>query len=118
MSVADLPRQALAAQAQGPLTGLRVIDFSRLVAGNMLTLQLGDFGADVIKIEAAEGGDTLRQWREEHPAHPDGYDGWWRVESGRHRCAGPIRGSTACPLPKDCLRCPVTFCAPRCAPLR
>ena len=79
MSVADLPRQALAAQAQGPLTGLRVIDFSRLVAGNMLTLQLGDFGADVIKIEAAEGGDTLRQWREEHPAHPAGYDGWWRV---------------------------------------
>jgi crotonobetainyl-CoA:carnitine CoA-transferase CaiB-like acyl-CoA transferase len=36
--------------ARGPLDGIRVIDLSRLVAGNMLSLQLGDFGADVIKV--------------------------------------------------------------------
>lgn len=48
----------------GPLHDVRVLDLSRLVAGNMLTMQLADFGADVIKIERAEGGDDLRHWRE------------------------------------------------------
>ena len=64
---------------QGPLSGLRVVDLSRLVAGNMLSLQLADFGADVIKVEAAGTGDTLRAWRETHPDHAGGFDGWWRV---------------------------------------
>ncbi len=64
--------------ARGPLTGIRVVDLSRLVAGNMLSLQLADFGADVIKVEAASG-DTLRAWREAHPDHAAGFDGWWRV---------------------------------------
>jgi crotonobetainyl-CoA:carnitine CoA-transferase CaiB-like acyl-CoA transferase len=42
---------------------MRVLDLSRLVAGNMLSLQLGDFGAEVIKIEPLEG-DPLREWRD------------------------------------------------------
>jgi crotonobetainyl-CoA:carnitine CoA-transferase CaiB-like acyl-CoA transferase len=50
------------AAARGPLNGLRVVDLSRLVAGNVLTLQLADFGAEVIKIEPPEG-DTLRSWK-------------------------------------------------------
>ncbi len=53
--------------AEGPLHGLRVIDLSRLMAGNMLSLQLADFGADVVKVEPPEG-DPLRQWTEEGAA--------------------------------------------------
>jgi crotonobetainyl-CoA:carnitine CoA-transferase CaiB-like acyl-CoA transferase len=52
------------AAARGPLADVRVLDLSRLVAGNMLSLQLADFGADVVKIEPPQG-DPLRDWRDE-----------------------------------------------------
>lgn len=80
-----LPRVQPDPRRAGPLKGLRVVDLSRLVAGNMLSLQLADFGADVIKIENVGGGDTLREWREPHPDHPDGYDAWWRVYARNKR---------------------------------
>jgi crotonobetainyl-CoA:carnitine CoA-transferase CaiB-like acyl-CoA transferase len=54
--------------ATGPLTGVRVLDLSRLVAGNMLSLQLADFGADVIKVEPSDHGDPLRAWGDSHIA--------------------------------------------------
>jgi crotonobetainyl-CoA:carnitine CoA-transferase CaiB-like acyl-CoA transferase len=60
------------ADAHGPLQGLRVLDLSRLVAGNMLSLQLADFGADVIKVEPPDG-DPLRHWRD------DGQELYWKV---------------------------------------
>ena len=47
---------------RGTLDGVRVLDLSRLVAGNTLTGVLADFGAEVIKVEP-EAGDTLRAWR-------------------------------------------------------
>ncbi len=47
---------------RGALDGVRVLDLSRLVAGNTLTGLLADFGAEVIKVEPA-AGDTLRAWR-------------------------------------------------------
>ena len=58
--------------ATGPLSGIRVLDLSRLVAGNMLSLQLGDFGADVVKVEPP-GGDPLRAWKEQ------GTSFFWKV---------------------------------------
>jgi crotonobetainyl-CoA:carnitine CoA-transferase CaiB-like acyl-CoA transferase len=48
--------------ARGTLAGLRVLDLSRLFAGNVLTQILGDFGAEVIKVEPP-AGDTLRAWQ-------------------------------------------------------
>jgi len=57
----------------GPLADVRVLDLSRLVAGNMLSVYLADFGADVIKIERGATGDDLRSWREE------GHDIYWKI---------------------------------------
>src|SRR5213080_2180203 len=46
-----------------PLDGVRVIDLSRLVAGNAVSSQLADFGAEVLKIEDPGTGDPLRAWQ-------------------------------------------------------
>lgn len=58
-----IPSIPFDATAEGPLKNVRVLDFSRLVAGNMLSLQLADFGAEVVKVEVPGTGDTLRHWR-------------------------------------------------------
>jgi formyl-CoA transferase len=60
----SVPQQSWQPDRRGPLHGVRVLDFSRLVAGNMLSLQLADFGAEVVKVETPGRGDTLRDWRE------------------------------------------------------
>src|ERR1700730_3273625 len=50
-------------EAACPLDGVRVIDLSRLVAGNEVSSQLADFGAEVLKIEDPVKGDPLRAWQ-------------------------------------------------------
>ena len=55
-------RKHFESAAMGALQGVRVVDLSRLVAGNMLTKVLADHGAEVVKVEPPEG-DTLRAWR-------------------------------------------------------
>ncbi|MEQ9642870.1 MAG: CaiB/BaiF CoA-transferase family protein [Alphaproteobacteria bacterium] len=49
--------------ASCPLDGVRVLDLSRVVAGNALTVALADYGAEVIKVEPPGKGDDLRAWR-------------------------------------------------------
>ncbi|HJM07682.1 MAG TPA: CoA transferase, partial [SAR324 cluster bacterium] len=46
----------------GPLSGIRVLDMSRILAGPSSAQLLGDLGADVIKIERPESGDDTRGW--------------------------------------------------------
>ena len=55
-------RRAFDPAARGALDGLRVVDLSRLVAGNMLTKVLADHGAEVVKVEPP-AGDSLRAWK-------------------------------------------------------
>jgi len=62
--VPGLRRRAFDPAAKGALDGVRVVDLSRLVAGNLLTKVLADHGAEVVKVEPPEG-DTLRAWKVE-----------------------------------------------------
>ena len=47
---------------QGALDGLRVLDLTRILAGPLCTMMLGDMGADVVKIEPPGSGDDTRTW--------------------------------------------------------
>ncbi|WBM39831.1 CaiB/BaiF CoA transferase family protein [Alcaligenes faecalis] len=60
-----------------PLGGIRVLELGQLIAGPFAAKILGEFGADVIKIESPKGGDPLRKWRLLH----DGNSVWWEVQS-------------------------------------
>lgn len=80
----------------GPLVGLRVLDLSRLVAGNMTSLQLGDFGADVVKVEPLPTGDPLRAWKQQ------GHSTFWKTYGRNKRSIGlDFRGEGALDLLRD-----------------
>ena len=49
-------------QSAGALEGLRVLDLTRILAGPLCTMMLGDMGADVIKVEPPGSGDDTRSW--------------------------------------------------------
>src|SRR3954453_17510002 len=74
-----LHRQADRPDVEGAPVGGRVLDLSRLVAGNMVTHVLADFGAEVIKVEDPKRGDDLRHWR------VDGVPTFWKVYARNKR---------------------------------
>ena len=63
------------------LAGVRVVEMGQLIAGPFCGKTLGEFGADVIKIEAPETGDPLRNWR----MIKEGTSVWWQVQSRNKR---------------------------------
>jgi crotonobetainyl-CoA:carnitine CoA-transferase CaiB-like acyl-CoA transferase len=49
-------------QSNGPLAGTRVVDLTRILAGPLCTMMLGDMGAEIIKVEPPGSGDDTRAW--------------------------------------------------------
>ena len=85
----------MAGEQKGPLTGVKVLDLSTIIAGGTATSMLADFGAEVIKVEQPRVGDPLRRWGPFYPSRrgsaPDEADAsedsgvevsvWWKVHS-------------------------------------
>lgn len=61
----------------GPLQGVRVIEIGTLIAAPFAARLMGEFGAEVIKIESLGQGDPLRKWRKLH----EGTSLWWYLQS-------------------------------------
>ncbi len=64
-------------KSPGPLAGIKVLELGTLIAGPFCSRMLAEFDADVIKIEAPDGGDPIRQWR----VLKDGTSLWWSVQA-------------------------------------
>jgi|688.fasta_scaffold79876_4 crotonobetainyl-CoA:carnitine CoA-transferase CaiB-like acyl-CoA transferase len=81
--MSNAPESARGAASRAPLSGLRVIDISTVLAGPNAARYLADFGADVIKVEHPERGDTLRNlaWRDPR----DGTGMWWKLANRNKR---------------------------------
>ena len=62
-----------------PLSGVRVLDCGTVYAAPITAMLLGDFGADVVKVEQPGTGDPLRQWTS------NGASFWWQVYARNKR---------------------------------
>lgn len=67
-----------------PLAGIKVLDVATVLAGPLCAQMLGDYGADVIKIEHPQRGDSFRT----HGPSKDGHGLWWKSLSRNKRCLG------------------------------
>ena len=70
-------------ERRGPLADLRVVDLATVLAGPNCARYLADFGADVIKVERPDGGDSMRNlgWRDPR----DGEGMWWKLVNRNKR---------------------------------
>ncbi|WP_372921753.1 CaiB/BaiF CoA transferase family protein [Roseovarius sp.] len=73
----------------GPVQGLRILDAGTMIAGPLAATHMADFGADVIKIEMPEIGDSMRHWA---PVK-EGQSLWWKV-IGRNKRLVTLKLST------------------------
>ena len=69
----------------GPLAGIRVLDLATVIAGPGAARYLADYGADVLKIERPDTGDSTRGMGMPHPS--DGTSLYWKIVSRNKRCA-------------------------------
>jgi len=72
-------------QGRPPLSGVRVVDLSRVLAGPYCTMVLADLGADVVKVERPEGGDETRSWGPPFAGGEAAY--YLSVNRGKRSCA-------------------------------
>jgi crotonobetainyl-CoA:carnitine CoA-transferase CaiB-like acyl-CoA transferase len=69
----------------GPLAGVRVLDLSRVLAGPLCTMVLGDLGASVIKVERPGAGDDTRTWGPPWAQGPDGREAAYYLAVNRNK---------------------------------
>src|SRR5690349_6898237 len=81
--------------SRGPLAGVRVLDLSRVLAGPLCTMVLGDLGAHVLKVERPGAGDDTRTWG---PPWANGADG---RESAYYLCVNRNKRSVAVDLKSE-----------------
>lgn len=72
-------------EVRGPLAGVHVLDFSRVLAGPYCTMILGDLGADVIKIEQPHGGDDTRAWGPPFMPTSEGRESTYFLSTNRNK---------------------------------
>jgi crotonobetainyl-CoA:carnitine CoA-transferase CaiB-like acyl-CoA transferase len=80
---------------RGPLDGLRVLDLSRVLAGPLCTMVLGDLGAQVVKVERPGTGDDTRTWGPPWAQGPDGR------EAAYYLCVNRNKRSAAADLKSE-----------------
>ena len=76
-----MPSATATPSGGGPLAGIKVVELGQLIAGPFAAKTLGDFGADIVKIEPPGVGDPLRKWR----LLKEGTSLWWQVQSRNKR---------------------------------
>ena len=93
----DVSASVAEASAAARCDGLRVVDAATLAAGPMVATALGEFGAEVIKVEQPGAGDPMRTWGDRRGRHRPGVEEREPQQALRHARPAPGRGPGAVP---------------------